>query len=648
MVFGKKWLTVLVLAMVFCSMILVPVAASATDDIGQPAAPAIAAELLRAAGVKPIGPYVSEVARAMGQGATFNGIDKSDVDAYRAEVEAFLSELLPGKLARASFEMPPGASRKIVVFKASVTNESTKNAVLRRVGVQKVQDLRLINATAVLVTADGERALRQSGEVLRIDPDVKVHAIADPAVTGKPGEQEALPQSTQEIPWGIDKVRAPYAWATSVGAGVRVAIIDTGIQLNHPDLAANVKGGVNIIKRNLTPNDDNGHGTHVAGIVAALGNTIGVVGVAPRADLFAVKVLDRFGGGYLSDVVKGIEWSVNNGMKVANMSLGTTVHVQSLKDAVDEAYARGLLMVAAAGNTGAGVSYPAAYGSVIAVSATDTENKICTFSSRGSEIELAAPGLEIGSTYVGSSYAVLSGTSMASPHVSGTAALVLAANGSLSNVEVRQRLADTAYYLGTPIYYGHGLVDAAAAVGAAIEPGDTYYELGVNISGFGAVTRNPDYTSYLSDTTVWLTAVPSIGWTFIGWQGDLSGSANPQSIIMDSSKSVTAVFEEDTIPCALSVSLHTDRDTYPTNSWVKITVMATSDDVVEGAQISLSIAGPNGVTVMTAQDTTNASGEAYFRYRVPNRAQKGTYTVTAVGTKEDATAEGVTEFEVQY
>jgi subtilisin family serine protease len=177
-------------------------------------------------------------------------------------------------------------------------------------------------------------------------------------------------------------VNAPSAWATSRGTGVKVAVVDTGIDTTHPDLAANIKGGVSFVTRVSSYKDDNGHGTHVAGIIAAINNTIGVVGVAPNAQLYSVKVLDRTGSGTVSSVIAGIDWSAKNGMQVISMSLGTNTDFQSLHDAVDRAYLQGVVVVAAAGNDyGGPISYPAAYDNVIAVTATDSNNKIASFSN---------------------------------------------------------------------------------------------------------------------------------------------------------------------------------------------------------------------------------------------------------------------------
>lgn len=353
--------------------------------------------------------------------------------------------------------------RRIVVFKSGVLNEPARQALVKKFGGVIVKDLTLIDSKAVLLPPGAEAGLSSQPGVLRIDDDVKVVAL------GKA-------QPAEVLPWGIDKIDAELAWPTTTGDPVKVAIVDTGIDLSHPDLQANIMGGYNAINPLKSAKDDNGHGTHVAGTIAAIDNTIGVVGVGPKIDLYSVKVLNAAGSGYLSDVIEGIGWAADHGIQVVNMSLGTSSDVQSLHDAVANAQAAGVTEVAAAGNSGGLVIYPAAYPEVIAVSATDQTNTIASWSSRGPEVDLAAPGVGIYSTYKGSTYKTLSGTSMATPHVAGTAALVLTTpvgaydsngNGRWDPVEVQNKLQATATDLGAASWdplYGYGLVNAYQAI----------------------------------------------------------------------------------------------------------------------------------------------------------------------------------------
>lgn len=346
------------------------------------------------------------------------------------------------------------AVRKIVVFDPAVVNEPAQEALVKAVGGTILKDLPLITGKAVFLPPQAEAALGRMPGVVRIDPDVIVEAYGKPVPPPPPAET---------LPWGVDRIDAALAWSTSTGSGVKVAIVDTGIDLDHPDLQANIAGNVNIINSTKTGDDDNGHGTHVAGTVAAVDNDIGVIGVAPAANLYAVKVLDRKGNGFLSDVIAGLNWCKVHGMQVVNMSLGTSSDIQSFHDAVIAVNAVGIIQVAAAGNaSGSSVNYPAAYEEVIAVSAIDSTNTIAYFSSVGPQVELAAPGVGIPSTWKGGGYNTISGTSMAAPHVTGTVALVIAAGVT----DVRIRLQQTADDLGTTgrdIFYGYGLVDAEEA-----------------------------------------------------------------------------------------------------------------------------------------------------------------------------------------
>ena len=173
----------------------------------------------------------------------------------------------------------------------------------------------------------------------------------------------------QETPWGIKRVNASGAWAVTKGKGVKVGVVDTGIDYDHPDLKANVAGGWSAIDKENPGNykDDNGHGTHVSGTIAALDDKTGVVGVAPEAALYGVKVLDGQGSGTFSDVIAGMEWTVTNKMQAVNMSLGASQGNEALKAAVEAMAKAGVVLVAAAGNSGGAVGYPAAYPQAIAV-----------------------------------------------------------------------------------------------------------------------------------------------------------------------------------------------------------------------------------------------------------------------------------------
>lgn len=234
-----------------------------------------------------------------------------------------------------------------------------------------------------------------------------------------------VPAASAELPWGVARVNAPAAWARTRGEGVKVAVLDTGIDCSHPDLRPNCERGYNAVGSGA-PADDNGHGTHVAATVAGALDGAGVAGVAPRARLYPVKVLDRNGGGGVTSIIKGLIWAGRHRMDVANLSLSSPMGFLAMRAAVMYAAARGVTVVCAAGNDGGAVNYPAAYPETIAVSALEREDRIAPRSSRGREIDLIAPGVDVRSAVPGGAWARYSGTSMAAPHVSGLAALAVA------------------------------------------------------------------------------------------------------------------------------------------------------------------------------------------------------------------------------
>jgi subtilisin family serine protease len=340
--------------------------------------------------------------------------------------------------------------RKIVVFKKGFDKEADQDALLKKHGAVKIKHLKLINGTAVHLPAKEEKALRKKDEVLRVDDDIVIHA------TGKKGEKK--PKNPQELTWGIDRIEADLVWEEeNTGSGIRVAILDTGIDLEHPDLMDNIKGNVNIIKPKKSGNDNNGHGTHVAGVVAALDNEIGVIGTGPEISLYAVKILDNQGRGWLTDLIDGLDWCIDYRMQVVNMCFGSSVDNPSFYDAIIKAYNAGIILVASAGNNGengGAVEYPAKYPETIAVSAIDENDYFASFSSYGPMIDLTAPGVDIKSTYKNGSYKIMSGTSMSAPHVAGTVALILKTspkrkdelyiNGKWDPDEIKMKLTETA------------------------------------------------------------------------------------------------------------------------------------------------------------------------------------------------------------
>lgn len=270
--------------------------------------------------------------------------------------------------------------------------------------------------------------------------------------------------------WGLSKIEADWAWNTTVGShSILVAVVDTGIDWHHPDLAANyVALGYDWVNNDPYPMDDNGHGTHCAGVIAAtINNSIGIAGLA-QVRIMAEKALDASGIGSSSELAKAIVHAVNQGANVISCSWGSSAESTVLHEAVTYAHEHGVLVVAAAGNAATNVKhYPAAYDEVVAVAATDELDNPASFTDYGDWVKVAAPGVNIYSTVLGGTYAYMSGTSMATPFVSGVAALIWSRFPNMTRDQVWAQVQYTADDLGVPgfdVYYGFGRVNARKAV----------------------------------------------------------------------------------------------------------------------------------------------------------------------------------------
>jgi subtilisin len=372
------------------------------------------------------------------------------------------------------------AGRYIVVLKASAPDPGTVAARHAKAYGARVTHVyrSALKGYSATIPAEHLAALRASRAVKLVAPDVRMSAAGQVAGSG------------------VERIKA--MGKANQGAGVNVAVIDTGIDLTHPDLAANIAGGTNCSKGGRSNYaDGNGHGTHVAGIIAALDNGIGVVGVAPQAKLWAVRVLDDKGSGSTSDVVCGIDFvdahspAKGGPITVANMSLGGwgsddgncgNTNADAMHLAICRAVGDGVTFAVAAGNSGMDVRQftPAAYDEVITVSALgdsdghpcdlgaattwapdDTFASFSNYATSSSDLGhlMAAPGVSIYSTYKGGTYATLSGTSMASPHVAGAAALYIASHPGASPASVRDALMS----LGEPENVNFGSECAASS-----------------------------------------------------------------------------------------------------------------------------------------------------------------------------------------
>lgn len=298
----------------------------------------------------------------------------------------------------------------------------------------------------------------------------------DNTANDEAAEQAAAPKPNDALygkyQWNLPSIATESGWTVGKGStDVIVGVVDTGVDLNHPDLKGRLLSGYNVFS-DSPPQDDVGHGTHVAGVISALtDNREGVAGMTWYNPILPVKVLDETGAGSTFAVAKGIIWAADNGAKVINLSLGNYADANFLHDAIKYAYDKDIVIIAASGNDNTDKpGYPAAYPEVFGVAAVDAQRTKASFSNFGDYIDVAAPGVSIASTYMQNQYAALSGTSMASPHVTALAALIRSVNPLLKNTEVMDIMRQTATDLGPAgkdNYYGYGQIDVVRALKAA-------------------------------------------------------------------------------------------------------------------------------------------------------------------------------------
>ncbi|MGD9315275.1 MAG: S8 family peptidase, partial [Anaerolineae bacterium] len=367
-----------------------------------------------------------------------------------------LVAILSGLLASPAWGQQPERVKVLIAFGRQPG--PAEQALVRGMGGSVKYSYHLVPAIAATLPEPAISALEANPHVTRVELDAQMRAL----------------DTELDNAWGVTRIGAGAVHnGGNKGAGVKLAIIDSGINYNHPDLDGNYQGGWDFVgDGDPDPMDVYGHGTHVAGTACAEDNDngdpngpYGVVGVAPACALYGLRVLDDAGYGDASDLIAAMEWAVDNGIQVANLSLGWDLNPgDTVKAALDNAKDLGLVIVAAACNNGNrpgkgdNVCYPALYDSVIAVAATDASDRRASFSSTGDQVELAAPGVSVFSTWnddtgyrdpqpvcrleegLQTCYKYGSGTSMASPHVAGTAALILATNPDWTNDQVRAQL----------------------------------------------------------------------------------------------------------------------------------------------------------------------------------------------------------------
>lgn len=279
---------------------------------------------------------------------------------------------------------------------------------------------------------------------------------------------------SETVDWGLAAYHVPEHWKSTRGQGIRVAVLDTGLDVNHPDLEGAVDDARVFTRSSRGFTDSQGHGTHVSGTIAARQNDQGVVGVAPLCRLLVAKVLGDDGSGTSEQVAQGVDWAVASGADILSLSLGSPDASPAIAAAIDRAVSAGRFVICAAGNDGRddAVNYPARWESTIAVGAVDRQGKVARFSSRGPQVDVCAPGADVLSTFPAGRYAKLSGTSMATPFVTGVVALMLAKHrqsGGATPIrdtrELREHIRRTstdAGPIGHDPAYGFGLINADA------------------------------------------------------------------------------------------------------------------------------------------------------------------------------------------
>jgi len=369
---------------------------------------------------------------------------------------------------------------------------SASDAVPGRVLV-KAADNAAENAIQAALSAAGAREIGRVPQigvrVLQVPEQAEARVIA--ALSSNPNFEFAEPDYIANIiltpndpyyaayQWHLPKIGAPVAWDTTTGSpGVTIAVVDSGVQANHPDLAGRVLAGYDFANNDADPADDNGHGTAVAGVAAAKGNDgVGTAGAAWNVAILPVKTMTSTGSGSYSAIANGITYSADRGAKIINRSLGGTQASSTLQNAVSYAWNKGSALIAAAGNNGTSTTvYPAAYPNVVAVSATTSADTLASFSSYGSFVDLSAPGQDITTSWINGGFVTISGTSFASPLTAGVAALALSRNPALSNAQLSSLLTANTDDLGAAGYdtfFGAGRLNAAKVVAAAAMVIDT-------------------------------------------------------------------------------------------------------------------------------------------------------------------------------
>ena len=548
---------------------------------------------------------------------------------------------------------------RILVKFEDGTDEESEREVSRRHGDSDEGEIRGTGVRVIRIPRgrlqEKLQAYSREKGVIFAEPDYIAHAYGTPDDTYF-GNQ-----------WGMTRVQAPSAWDVTTGqTTVTIAILDTGIDQNHPDLAGKVINNRNFTS-SATVDDLYGHGTHVAGVAAAAtNNAMGVAGVGYNTALMNVKVLDDNGSGAYSWIANGIIWATDNGAKVISMSLGGSSGSSTLQSAINYAVSRGVVVVAAAGNSGnSAPSYPAYYSGVIAVAASDANDATASFSNHGSWVDVAAPGTGIYSTLPNHSnrigilnYGSLSGTSMATPFVAGLAGLVWSTPYGTDGASVRNRIESTADRVGgTGTYWQYGRINAYSAVAPSVPPPPPDTTPPAQVNGLVVTTANSsqlnlqwtantesdlqNYRVYRAATSggpYTLIASPitnsyastglsaSTTYYYVASAVDAAGNEGARSVEAAGATSAAPINKMH----VHSITVTLRRDGNYTRAQAVMTILDANGAPVAGAFVS---GHWSGATSDTDSGTTNTSGqltEQSNRVRRPPTGTTYTFTVDNV------------------
>jgi hypothetical protein len=548
----------------------------------------------------------------------------------------------------ANIERSPGgewAKGQILVSPAAGLSDAEFDNMLGTQGGKRVGKVQGLNIHVVTLPVSVHGQEDAVARALAHNPHIKfaeVDGILTPATTTN---DPMLPNE-----WHISRVGASSAWGVATGTGVVVAVLDTGVQSSHPDLAANIVPGWNTYDNTSNTQDSSGHGTAVAGTIAAVGNNgIGDAGVAYTAKIMPIRITDSTGSNAtFSTMANGLTWAADHGAKVANISFSNVYKSSTMQAAAQYMRNKGGETVVAANNNG--INENSAQTDMIVVSATDQNNNRASFSSYGNMVDLAAPGVTIYTTLWNSGYGYGTGTSFATPVVAGTVALMLSTNPALAPSQIESLLYSTAVNLGASgydIYYGYGMVNAAGAVQAArngVAPADTTPPTAsITSPGAGATVAGLVPVSVGASDNVGVTKVELYaGTALVG-----TDTTAPYSFSWDTTKVANAVYgllakaydaagnegTSTTVNVAVSNTVTpppvvplTVAITNPKNGTKvrgNVTIQAAASDSVAISKLSLSIDG-------IVKATGNLTSLSYSWNA--NKVSAGNHTIQAVAT----------------